>query len=105
MLSNRIWIMPQQNRAGGDETAEVLYRCGSQQGKVATQLPLDCSDADFESASIRFVADQITEYRALRRSKQKNPTRGLKKYFDRDDIRVIEDAADENAEELARRLV
>ncbi|HEY4268118.1 MAG TPA: hypothetical protein VGM94_08010 [Galbitalea sp.] len=84
--------MPQRNRAGGDETAEVLYRCGSQQGRVATHLPLDSSESDLEAATVAFVVAQLAEYRALRRSKQKNPTRNLKKYFDRDDIRVIEDA-------------
>jgi hypothetical protein len=100
--------MPQQNRAGGDVTAEVLYRCGSQQGRVATQLPLESSESDFEEATIAFVAVQLAEYRALRRSTQKNPTRNLKKYFDRDDIRLVEDAVssgDDADSELARRLV
>jgi hypothetical protein len=105
MLSNRIWIMPQRNRAGGDETAEVLYRCGSQQGRVATQLPLETSESDFEEATAAFVVAQLADYRALRRSKQKNPTRNLKKYFDRDDIRLVEDADASTDEALARRLL
>jgi hypothetical protein len=105
MLSNRIWIMPQRNRAGGDETAEVLYRCGSQQGRVATHLPLETSESDFEEATVAFVVAQLADYRALHHSKQKNPTRNLKKYFDRDDIRLVEDADGSTDEALARRLL
>jgi hypothetical protein len=98
--------MPQQNRAGGDSTAEVLYRCGSQQGRVAAHLPIDCVEADFAAATVEFVAQQFAEYRALRRSKQKNPSRNLKKYFDRDDIRMIEDDIDDTKDlDLARRLI
>ncbi len=97
--------MPQRNRAGGDVAAEVLYRCGSQQGRAATQLPLATSEAEFEAATLAFVVAQLADYRVLRRSKQKNPARNLKKYFDRDDIRVIEDAADSDDEDLARRLL
>jgi hypothetical protein len=100
VLSNRIWIMPQQNRAG----------CGSGQGRVAAQLPLNSSDEDFAAATTAFIESQLAEYRALRRSKQKNPSRNLKKYFDRDDIRLIDDAIDSESDsasdsELARRLL
>jgi hypothetical protein len=103
--------MPQRNRALGDETADVLYRCGSQQGRVAAGLPLETSESEFEAATLAFIVAQLADYRTLRRSKQKNPSRNLKKYFDRDDIRVIEDAVasaddDPHADEtLARRLL
>jgi hypothetical protein len=103
MLSNRIWIMPQRNRAGGDVTAEVLYRCGSQQGRVATHLPLESTEPELEAATLKFIETQLADYRALRRSKGKNPTRNLKKYFDRDDVALIE--ADPDADGLARSLL
>jgi len=106
VLSNRIWIMPQQNRAGGSESAEVLYRSGAQQGRVAARLPLDSTEDDLATATAAFVETQLAEYRAVRRAKQKNPTRTLKKYFDRGDIQLIDDAIDiESDSEIARRLL
>jgi hypothetical protein len=106
VLSNRIWVMPQQNRAGGTEVADVLYRCGSQQGRVAASLPLDATEEQFTSATIDFVADQLADFRSLRRSRQKNPSRNLKKYFDRDDIARIEAAIDSTDDLLiARSLI
>ncbi|WP_213814851.1 hypothetical protein [Glaciihabitans sp. dw_435] len=106
VLSNRIWVMPQRDRAADPAASDVLYRCGSQAGKVAVQLPVDTSEHDFDAATAGFVTAQVAEYRAMRRSKQKNPARLLKKYFDREQIQLIDDGLDARSdEELAASLV
>lgn len=96
--------MPQQNRAIAGEPSEVVYRCGSQSGRVARHLSADATQQDLDAATLAFVVQAIEEFRALRTSRQKNPSRNLKKYFDRDDIAAI-DQSDEPAEQLAARLV
>jgi hypothetical protein len=106
VLSNRIWIAPQWNRALGADLFEVFYRCGSQAGKVATHLPADSAEEALTSATVEFVVAQVSEFRRLRRAKGKNPSRNLKKYFDRDDIQLIEDNLDAVTDaEIAGMLV
>jgi len=100
VLSNRIWIFPQSDRAADPEAADVLFRCGSQAGKVATHLPMVASQEEFDAATTAFVIQQIADYRTMVRKKQKNPTRGVKKCFDREQIAVI-DTALESADDAA----
>lgn len=106
VLSNQIWVMPQRDRAGDPTASDVLYRCGSQAGKVATHLPVDSSEDAFATATTEFITAQVAEYRAMRRSKQKNPARLVKKYFDREQIQQIDDGIDEQSDaELAASLI
>ena len=90
MLSNRIWIFPQSDRAADPTAADVLFRCGSQAGKPAAQLPIESTQEALDVATTEFLTAQIAEYRTLVRKKQKNPMRGLKKCLDREQIAVVD---------------
>ena len=106
MLSNRIWIFPQSDRAADPTAADVLFRCGSQTGKVATHLPLESSQDALDAATTAFLEVQIAEYRSLLRKKQKNPARGLKKCLDREQIAVVDDLLESQSDaEIAASLL
>jgi hypothetical protein len=105
VLSNRIWSVPQSTRAGEAGTVTVFYRCGSQQGKAARAVPATLTEDELTALTVDFVAEQITQFRAAKASKQKNATRHLKKYVDSGDIRLIEESDADDARDLARSIV
>jgi len=90
MLSNPIWIMPVATRSAAPGVATIFYRCGSQQGKPATSVAADISEAEFTAATAEFVVEQIAVFQKAASSKQKNAARNLKKYFDAREIAAIE---------------
>jgi hypothetical protein len=90
MLSNRIWILPRATRAGDQDTAEVFFRCGSQQGKPARTVPADITPDDFTALTAEFVLAEASTYAKAVAKKQKNATRNLKKFFDAGDVALLE---------------
>jgi hypothetical protein len=97
--------MPQSTRAQVVGETTVFYRCGSQQGKPATSVADNTTEEELARLTVEFVADQIMLFRAAQASKQKNAARNLKKYFDVSDIHRIEQAGQDDAHELAARIV
>jgi hypothetical protein len=89
VLSNAIWIMPETTRSNGLERAVIFYRCGSQQGKPASEVPADLGEDAFADLTVEFVLAQVQEYAKAQAKKQKNATRNLKKYFDGPQIQLI----------------
>src|SRR5665213_2691510 len=105
VLSNAIWMLREVDRASNDDTANVYYRCGSQQGKLADRVPAGISEAEFAVLTERFVATWLEDYRRLRESRQKNATRNLKKYFDAAQIATIVEGINRVADESLARSV
>lgn len=90
VLSNAIWIMPTENRANGRESAVILYRCGSSQGKPARTVAADISEADFTSLTADFLLAEIAVFRTASARKQRNANRNLKKCLDAPQIAIVE---------------
>jgi hypothetical protein len=106
VLSNAIWILREVDRASNDATANVYYRCGSQQGKLADRVPAGISEEEFAGLTERFVLTCLEDYRRLRASRQKNATRNPKKYFDVAQVATIVESIDQVADEsLARSML
>jgi hypothetical protein len=105
MLSNRIWIMPTADRSAAPGSATAYFRCGSQQGKPAREVPSTLAQTEFDRLTTEFVTAEIETYRKARKGKQKNASRNLKKYFDEHDIRFIEErAGDLSSDDIAHLL-
>jgi len=98
-------MLREVDRASNDDTANVYYRCGSQQGKLADRVPAGISEAEFAVLTERFVATWLEDYRRLRESRQKNATRNLKKYFDAAQIATIVEGINRVADESLARSV
>jgi hypothetical protein len=106
VLSNTIWILREVDRASNGATANVYYRCGSQQGKLADRVPAGIGEAEFAVLTERFVRICLEDYRTSRASRQKNATRNLKKYFDAAQVATIVESIDRLPDEsLARSIL
>jgi hypothetical protein len=104
MLSNRIWNMPTATRSEAPGTATIFFRCGSQQGKPVKVVAADIEQKEFDRLTVEFLTAEIAVYRKASAARQKNAARNLKKYLDGDDVRRVEQSADD-ASDVASQLL